>query len=243
VGAGVDEKLLHLVPDCLVVDLRMDAALGVLRWYTRNVSRAVIVVTDLAGTDARLCAIECGVADHVVAPFSAEELVARVLSILVRRRVPASTLEIGDLRVDPGQRLVTRGDARVSLTARELDVLLALMRNRARVMSKQELLESVWGSNAPTANTVEATISSLRRKLHSTGAPVIHTVHRSGYVFRPPVPARISRIALVAQRDRLLHERDEAIARRDEIIGRLQRQLEAGRRAGEASRPSSLDGQ
>ena len=112
-----------------------------------------------------------------------------------------------------------------------LAVLVFLVQNRSRVVSKKELLEEIWGDRRPTENMVEATISSLRRKIDQRGTNLIHTVHRSGYIFQAPLSGPASRAALLADRDRLVRERDEAVARRDDVVKRLRVQVEEARRS------------
>jgi two-component system OmpR family response regulator len=235
VGAAVEQGLDQQPPDCLVLDMRNDpAAKDLMVWYTRHIGHAVIVVTGQADVGVRLQAISAGVADYLVAPFAAEEAVARIKVVLDRRR-PGSPREFifGDVIIDPDRHVAVVGGSAVPLSAREMAVLLMLIRNRSRIVSKKELLEEIWQEKQPTPNMVEATISSLRRKIDGRGAGLIHTVHRSGYVFQAPLAGPSSRAALLAERDRLLRERDEAIAQRDETIKRLHVQMDV---AGEAAR-------
>ena len=95
---------------------------------------------------------------------------------------------VGDVRLNPDSREVTRGDRDVELTAREFELLEHLMRNARIVVSRQALLDEVWGY-PPFAetNTVDVFISNLRRKLEADGEErVLHTVRGAGYVVREP---------------------------------------------------------
>jgi DNA-binding response OmpR family regulator len=212
-------------PDVVLVDLREDDGLAerLLDWVTRNASAAALVLTNLDEADARIRALRLGAADHLIAPFELREAIARVEMLLAdRRRDDRDVVEAGDLILDPVQRCAIRNGEVVPLTPREVDVLAALIERREKPVSKQELLAVVWRGERRSENVVEANVSSLRRKLHSLGPPVIHTVHRSGYLLRPVAPsATLTRATLVAERDRLVRERDEVIARRDEVIRRL----------------------
>ena len=143
-------------------------------------------------------ALELGAVDHLVAPFDVSEGAMRIELLVQRRRAGhESEVVAGDLTVDTAVRTVTRSGQVVALTPRELDLLLVLIQSRGRAVPKQDLLKTVWNGDNRTLNVVEANVSSLRRKLHGLGPPVIHTVHRSGYVFRemrrtPPDAARES---------------------------------------------------
>jgi DNA-binding response OmpR family regulator len=107
----------------------------------------------------------------------------------MRRRPPrgAASLSVGDLRLNPDTREVHRGDRPVELTNREFELLEYLMRNERLVISRERLLEEVWGYD-PMAmtNTIDVFISNLRRKLEAGGeARVLHTKRGAGYVIRP----------------------------------------------------------
>ena len=95
---------------------------------------------------------------------------------------------VGDLRLNPDSREVFRGERELELTAREFELLEHLMRNERIVVSRQALLDEVWGYHPfAETNTVDVFISNLRRKLESGGEPrVLHTVRGAGYVLREP---------------------------------------------------------
>jgi len=233
-GAGIEEKITTFAPNCLVLDLRAGVeAQQLASWCTRQVASPLIVITKPEDVMARIHAVELGAADHLILPFAVAELLARVRAVLTRPASEGRTrLEFGDLVIDPARRVATRAGRTIPLTGRELAVLLVLVRHRARIVSKEELLREVWGDDhRPTANTVEATISSLRRKLDTHAPSLIHTVHRSGYSFEPPESSRGTRATLIAERDRLIRERDETIAHRDDVIRRLRAQIETARRS------------
>jgi two-component system OmpR family response regulator len=211
-------------PEVVVVDLRT-GALGdrILSWVSRNTAASTLVITASDQTDVRIRALQLGASDHVVAPFETREATARVELLLAKRRAGRDArIEAGDLVVDVTQRAVTRNGEVVTLTPRELALLQVLVKRGGETVSKHDLLCEVWRGETRSENVVEANVSSLRRKLHGLGPAVIHTVHRSGYVFRPVTPSvAATRSTLVAERDRMIQERDAIIARRDEIIRRL----------------------
>ena len=116
-----------------------------------------------------------------------EELLAR-LRALLRRRPPrgSASLVAGDLRLNPDTRQAIRGGRELDLTAREFELLEYLMRNQRIVVSRQALLDEVWGYHPfAETNTVDVFISNLRRKLEQGGEPrVLHTIRGAGYVLR-----------------------------------------------------------
>jgi two-component system, OmpR family, response regulator MprA len=122
-----------------------------------------------------------------VKPFERKELLARMRA-LMRRRPPQGTasLTVADLRLNPDTREVYRGDRPIELTNREFELLEYLMRNERLVVSRERLLEEVWGYD-PMAmtNTIDVFISNVRRKLEAGGEPrLLHTKRGAGYVVK-----------------------------------------------------------
>ncbi|WP_243725436.1 response regulator transcription factor [Actinomadura rubrisoli] len=131
--------------------------------------------------------------DYVTKPFSIEALVARVRAVLRRTALLGTTasadegvLRVGDLELDEAHWTVRRGGADVDLSPTEFRLLAHLMRNAGKVLSRTQLLESVWGwEHHGNAQVVETYISYLRRKLDPLGTPLIHTQRGVGYALRP----------------------------------------------------------
>jgi DNA-binding response OmpR family regulator len=176
-------------PDAVVLDLglpRMDGV-EVARRLRSEGDVPILMLTARDGVDARVEGLDSGADDYVVKPFERQELLAR-LRALLRRRPPrgSASLSVSDLRLNPDTREVYRGNRAIDLTTREFELLEFLMRNERLVVSRERLLEEVWGY-APLAetNTVDVFVSNLRRKLESGGEPrVLHTVRGAGYVMR-----------------------------------------------------------
>jgi DNA-binding response OmpR family regulator len=199
-------------PEVVIVDLRTDTNdLGdrMLSWVCRKATASPLAITDLQQSDARIQALQLGAFDHLVAPFDVREGVVRTELLIARRRAGREArIDAGDMTIDVAQRSVTRSEKLVSLTPRELALLVVLVQRPGEAVSKQDLLCTVWRGEDRSENVVEANVSSLRRKLHGLGPPVIHTVHRTGYVFRPvALTGSVARATLAGERDRLMRER------------------------------------
>jgi len=176
-------------PDAVVLDLGLPGMDGidVARRLREDGDVPILILTARDALDARVEGLDSGADDYLVKPFEREELLAR-LRALLRRRPPrgSASLVVGDLRLNPDSHEVFRGDRRIDLTAREFELLEYLMRNERLVVSRERLLDDVWGY-APLAetNTVDVFISNVRRKLEAGGEPrVLHTVRGAGYVMR-----------------------------------------------------------
>ena len=178
-------------PDAVVLDLglpRLDGVEVCRRLRTAG-DVPILILTARDAVEARVEGLDSGADDYLVKPFERDELLARVRALL-RRRPPRGSafLVAGDLRLNPAMREAFRGDRNLDLTAREFELLEHLMRNERIVVSRQALLDEVWGYHPfAETNTVDVFISTLRRKLESGGEPrVLHTVRGAGYVLREP---------------------------------------------------------
>ena len=145
----------------------------------------IIIVSARADEVDRVLGLEMGADDYVVKPFSPRELMARVRAVLRRTRPAPGTapLTVGRLSSDPAAHTVTVDDAPVSLTRREFDLLRALMEARGRVLSREYLLDHVWGYTAAgeiESRTVDVHVRRLRQKLGAEGQR-IGTVTGVGY--------------------------------------------------------------
>jgi DNA-binding response OmpR family regulator len=189
-GVGALDEAIVFEPDAVVLDLGLPRLDGVevCRRLRAEGDVPILMLTARDGTDARVEGLDSGADDYLVKPFERQELLARLRAML-RRRPPRGSafLTVGDLRLNPDTREVVRGDRTVDLTAREFELLEHLMRNERLVVSREALLEEVWGY-APFSetNTVDVFVSNLRRKLEGGGEPrLLHTVRGAGYVLRP----------------------------------------------------------
>jgi two-component system response regulator MprA len=188
-GVEALELAESFVPDLVILDLGLPKLDGVevCRRLRAESDAPILILTARTDTDDRVEGLDSGADDYLVKPFERQELLARMRALL-RRRPPRGTasLAVADLRLNPDTREVYRSDRAVELTNREFELLEYLMRNERLVVSRERLLEEVWGYD-PMAmtNTIDVFISNLRRKLEAGGEPrVLHTKRGAGYVIR-----------------------------------------------------------
>lgn len=177
------------LPDLVILDLGLPRLDGVevAKTIRRTDDVPILVLTARDAVESRVEGLDAGADDYLVKPFERQELLAR-LRALLRRRPPRgqATLAMGDLNLNPDTHEVTRAGRPVDLTQREFELLEYLMRNERIVISRQRLLDEVWGYDPfSMTNTIEVFVSNLRRKLEAGGEPrLLHTIRGAGYVLR-----------------------------------------------------------
>lgn len=142
----------------------------------------------------RVEGLDAGADDYMVKPFAFEELLARLRALLRRKETRADSREeetqdsfsFSDLILDTTTRYAYRGDRQIELTAREFDLLLLFLRHPHQVMTRELIMERIWGDDFPgESNVLEVTISNLRRRLESDSEPrLLQTVRGVGYALR-----------------------------------------------------------
>jgi two-component system response regulator MprA len=190
-GVSALERAYDFEPDAVILDLglpRLDG-IDVAKRIRKDSEIPILMLTAREGIESRVEGLDAGADDYLVKPFERQELLARVRAML--RRTPprgAEWLSVADLRLNSAQHQVYRGDRLIDLTHREFELLEYLMRNERLVVSRDTLLEDVWGYVTPgETNTVDVFVSNLRRKLESAAEPrLLHTVRGAGYVLRAP---------------------------------------------------------
>jgi two-component system, OmpR family, alkaline phosphatase synthesis response regulator PhoP len=180
-------------PSAVILDLRLPGVAG--RDVCREIksqapSLPVIVLSAAADVMDKVLLLELGADDYVTKPFSPKELLARLRAAMRRSaRVPATdAFTFGDVSVDFSRMELTRAGEPVTLTAQEFKVLKFFVQNQGRVISREELLNEVWGYQSyPSTRTVDNHILKLRQKLELDAASPQHfkTVHGAGYKFVP----------------------------------------------------------
>ncbi|GIH02518.1 response regulator MprA [Rhizocola hellebori] len=185
----------HL-PEVVILDLGLPGLDGLevckaLRGLTPDgVAPMVLMLTARDATADRVAGLDAGADDYLVKPFAFEELQARVRALLRRRSLPGAAasaqLVAEDVLVDPVTRQVQRGSRDIGLTALEFDLLCFFLRHHRHVLSREQLLQAVWGGgSAASSNVVDVYVGYLRSKLEAGGEPrILHTVRGAGYVLR-----------------------------------------------------------
>jgi DNA-binding response OmpR family regulator len=175
--------------DLVVLDLMLPGRSGLDVLATLHIARPelpVIVLTARGELEDRVAGLDTGAADYLVKPFSLAELSARIRAQLRTASLAAPTrLEAEEVEVDLLSRKVRRGGQPIALSTTEFELLVYLVRNRGRVVGREEILGAVWGyQHDPATNIVDVYIGYLRRKLRLPDSPApIHTVRSVGYRF------------------------------------------------------------
>jgi len=173
--------------DAIVLDLMLPgrSGLDILASLRRNKPTVpVIVLTARGEIEDRVAGLDAGAVDYLVKPFSLAELVARVRAQLrANAQASTSTLRGADIEVNLLTRKVRRGEEPVALSTTEFELLVYLLRHHGQVLSREQILSSVWGyEHDPATNVVDVYIGYLRRKLGRPGSPApIFTVRAVGY--------------------------------------------------------------
>ena len=175
--------------DAAVVDVMLPKrdGLSVIRAARAAGRRLPVIILSARGNvDAKVSGLEAGADDYLAKPFSVVELIARIQALIRRAAVQDQPLELryGDLVMDLSTHRVTRAGEAVDLQPLEYQLLEYLMRNQGRIVSRNMILERVWGySFEPRTNVVESRISRLREKINKSGGhQLIKTVRGFGYV-------------------------------------------------------------
>jgi two-component system response regulator PrrA len=191
-GRAALARLAEAEPDVLVLDVSMPGLSGI------EVCRAlraqgndtpVLVLSALDELADRVAGLQAGADDYLVKPFALEELVLRLQALLRRRPAPPTDLlRVGPLAINPETREARLDGTELRLTRREFELLTQLARNAGIVLTRDQLLDRVWGYDFDVrSDAVDTFISYLRRKLEEGGRPrLIHTVRGVGFVLRLP---------------------------------------------------------
>jgi DNA-binding response OmpR family regulator len=148
----------------------------------------ILMLTARGAVEDRVRGLNAGADDYLPKPFDFTELLARVRALLRRDQIHKSgSLQVADLEIDSTTRQVRRAGQELVLTPREFSLLEALARNEGRTLTREHILERVWGDDESYSNTVSFHVASLRKKVDAEHAmKLIHTVHGIGYVLRGP---------------------------------------------------------
>lgn len=192
VSAGDGPEALEIFhakrPDLVLLDIMLPTMDGweVCKALRKESNVPIIMLTAKGDESERVSGLEMGADDYITKPFSPKELVARIRAVLRRANPEEETTQVAldDLVIDIDRHEVTVAGKPVSLTPKEFDLLLLLVRNRGKVLSRDMLLETVWGYDyGGETRTVDVHIRRLRQKLNDDpqNPKYIHTVHGVGY--------------------------------------------------------------
>lgn len=181
------EKALEKDYDMIILDLMLPTLNGleVCRRLRKSKNTPIIMLTARDNVMDKVSGLQMGADDYIVKPFAIEELLARIETILRRVNLSnnTSTLKFKDITIDIEARIVKCGDEVVNLTTTEYELLLQLIRHENKVLTRDYLLEHVWGYDYDAeTNVVDVYIRHLRSKLKNDD--YIHTVRGVGYVLR-----------------------------------------------------------
>ena len=188
-GRSALERVFLMKPDLVLVDLHLpglDGAEICKRIRAGRLNTPIIVISAAKEEFDRVLLLELGADDFLVKPFGARELLARIKAVLRRSTADHAIRSFGNIDVDTERRLVTHRGAEVQLTPSEYNLLTYFLRNPNRVLTREVILEHVWGfESAPTARTVDSHVVKLRQKLEPDPSVPRYflTVHGVGYRF------------------------------------------------------------
>jgi DNA-binding response OmpR family regulator len=152
---------------------------------SRGKTTPIIMLTARDGVDDRIRGLDAGADDYLVKPFSVGELLARIRAVLRRaEHRSGELLEVGPLTLDPRSGFVRHGKRKIALTPKEFSLMLFFMQRPSQIVTRTELLESVWDSCYDgISNVVDVYVNYLRNKLEAEGeARMIQTVRGRGYM-------------------------------------------------------------
>jgi two-component system OmpR family response regulator len=176
--------------DAIVLDVMLPGIDGFetcRRLRTEGVWAPILMLTARGALEDRLAGLDRGADDYLTKPFSFAELLARLRALIRRGQSErAAVLELGELRLDPGTREVWRGEAEITLSAKEFTLLEVFMRNPGLVLSRTQLLDQAWEYDFERrSNVVEVYVRYLRHKIDQPfGVTSIETIRGAGYRLR-----------------------------------------------------------
>ena len=181
-------------PEAVILDLVLPDGSGtdVCR-ELRSWSDAPVIVLSAVGEERdKIAALDAGADDYVTKPFSVDELLARLRAVLRRRSgsAPEPVIEVGELRIDVAERIVTSGGGRVKLSPHEFDLLRMLAQNRGKLLTHRALLREVWGPGYEVeAHYLHVYVSHLRRKIEPDPTSPRYLLTEAGAGYRLVDPA------------------------------------------------------
>ena len=197
-ASGLIRSRSEPTPDLIILDWNLPDFTGIdicQRIRASGVHTPILMLTGHDEVNDRVTALDAGVDDYLIKPFSIDELMARLRAMHRRAETfsgrsdsdqEAVVLQVADLSMDTRTRDVKRGDRGIQLSVKEYDLLNFLMRGAGRVLERHEIMRGVWGENFfGDDNLLDVYIRYLRQKIESKSAPtLIHTVRGVGFILR-----------------------------------------------------------
>ncbi|MSO52943.1 MAG: DNA-binding response regulator [Acidobacterium sp.] len=188
------QKAAAFAPDLVILDVMLPKKNGFelcrdLR--ARAITTPIVMLTARSAETDKVLGLELGADDYVTKPFSIIELLARVRAVLRRTgsgvaKPAADAISIGDIEIDFKLHQARRGTVRIEFTARELDLLRYFVQHTGQVVTREQILNQVWGyEEFPTTRTIDNFVAKLRQKIETSPHAPEHilTIHGSGYKF------------------------------------------------------------
>jgi two-component system OmpR family response regulator len=190
-GEIARDLILHDTWDIILMDIMLPGIDGIqltkmMRF--KKIHTPILMLSALSDTDDKVNALDSGADDYLVKPFHFKELISRVNALTRRTKFNYDNEEtlykLGTLTINPEEHKVTENDALIDLSPREYKLLLFLLENRNKVMSRTQILNAVWGINYDNnTNVVDVYISYLRNKIEQNHK-FIHTIKGTGYMLK-----------------------------------------------------------
>lgn len=189
-GAAATSEVRSQRFSAVLLDVRLPDSDGIAlcrEWRSAGFDVPILILTARTDVSSRVAGLDAGADDYLGKPFAVAELKARLRSVLRRGTTPARArvFRFGELSMSFSRRQVRRGETEVPLTRRELELLERLVQARGHAVSREDLMEDVWGDATPeAAASLEVIIGRLRRKLDAAGSErLIRTFRGYGYSF------------------------------------------------------------
>jgi two-component system, OmpR family, response regulator RegX3 len=189
------ELAARIQPDLVLLDVMLPDGSGfdVCRELRQRSPVPIIMLTARGEEADRVVGLELGADDYIVKPFSAREVAARIRAVLRRTDSPSQPdekpIELGELRLDPARREVTKDGEVLELSRKEFELLQLLMRSAGSVVTRERAIDEVWDTNwFGSTKTLDVHVSGLRRKLgdDSSEPRFLHTIRGVGFRFSSP---------------------------------------------------------
>lgn len=191
-GEQARELILNGEWDLILMDIMLPGIDGIqltkMIRFKKNYT-PILMLSALSETSDKISALDGGADDYLTKPFHFSELISRINALTRRTKFNYEKREhvyvCRDLKLDPEKHLVVQGDKQIDLSPREYKLLLFLLENKDKVVSRMQILERVWGIQFDTnTNVVDVYISYLRHKLDESQGKIIHTIKGTGYMLQ-----------------------------------------------------------